>query len=173
LTVVPILGGRFVRLGYTWAYLGQLQEGSLLVGFDPKTGVVSGHWIDSWHMGVSAMVCSGKPAGEAITLRGSYGAPPGRHRGWRIDLTPGADSIRMAMLDVLPTELGGKEELAVEGTYSRAVLRAPRAPLLDEPPAARYSGHEVIVGTCHSPGAPGFPLTQPRSTHGDRNDAEG
>ena len=33
-TVTPILGGRFVRLDYTWGYQGTPQEGSLLVGFD-------------------------------------------------------------------------------------------------------------------------------------------
>ena len=50
LNVTPVLGGRFVRLDYTWGYQGQPQEGSLPVGFDPKTGEVSGHWIDNWHI---------------------------------------------------------------------------------------------------------------------------
>jgi hypothetical protein len=108
-----------VRLDYTWVYQGQPQEGSLLVGFDPKAGVVSAHWIDTWHMGSAVMACSGKSPGEAIALRGSNAAPPGPDWGWRIDLTPGADSIRMVMFNILPAELGGREELAVEATYSR------------------------------------------------------
>jgi hypothetical protein len=42
-TLAPVLGGRFVRLDYTWGYQGKPQEGSLLVGFEPKSGEVSGH----------------------------------------------------------------------------------------------------------------------------------
>src|SRR5262249_1570333 len=39
-TVTPVLAGRFIRLDYTWGYQGKPQEGSLLVGFDPKIGEV-------------------------------------------------------------------------------------------------------------------------------------
>jgi hypothetical protein len=42
-TVTPTLGGRFVRVDYTWGYQGKPQEGSVLIGFDPKSGEVSGH----------------------------------------------------------------------------------------------------------------------------------
>ena len=31
-TVTPVLGGRFIRVDYTWGYQGRPQEGSLLVG---------------------------------------------------------------------------------------------------------------------------------------------
>ena len=44
LSVTPVLGGRFIRVDYTWGYQGKPQEGALLVGFDPKSGEVSGHW---------------------------------------------------------------------------------------------------------------------------------
>jgi hypothetical protein len=60
LTVTPVLAGRFIRVDYTWGYQGKPQEGSLLVGFDPKIGEVSGHWIDTWHMGWIAMNCLGR-----------------------------------------------------------------------------------------------------------------
>ena len=30
--VTPVLGGRFVRIDYTWSYGGDAQEGSLLAG---------------------------------------------------------------------------------------------------------------------------------------------
>jgi hypothetical protein len=58
-TVTPVLAGRFIRVDYTWSYRGEPQEGSLLVGYEPKTGEVSGHWIDTWHMGRIAMNCRG------------------------------------------------------------------------------------------------------------------
>ena len=59
LTVTPVLGGRFVRLDYTWVYGEKPQEGSLLVGFDGPSQAVSRYWIDAWHMGSKAMKCGG------------------------------------------------------------------------------------------------------------------
>src|SRR4051794_28664454 len=58
-TVTPVLCGRFVRVDSTWGYQGQPQEGSLLVGFDPQSGEISGHWIDTWHMDRKDMACLG------------------------------------------------------------------------------------------------------------------
>jgi hypothetical protein len=89
LTVTPVLGGKFIRLDYTWAYQGEAQEGSLLLGFDAKADEVSGHWIDTWHMGKTAMACLGStPVGGTLSVQGSYAAPPGPNWGWRIEITP-------------------------------------------------------------------------------------
>jgi Protein of unknown function (DUF1579) len=118
-TVTPVLGGRFVRLDYTWSYGGQPQEGSLLVGWQKKPGTVTAHWIDSWHNGSGSMSLTG-PApdgGSTLTVRGSYPAPPGPDWGWRIDLTPGGGTLSVVMHNVWPE---GKEELAVEAAYTRA-----------------------------------------------------
>jgi hypothetical protein len=117
-TVTPVLGGRFVRVDYTWGYQGKPQEGSLLVGFDPKSGEASGHWIDSWHMGRKGMACLGSsPTDRTIAVRGSYAAPPGPDWGWRIEITPEAEALRIRHTNIFPD---GKEELAAEGVYSRA-----------------------------------------------------
>ena len=117
-TVTPVLGGRFVRLDYTWAYDGKPQEGSLLVGFNPTSSELSAHWIDSWHNGFGVMACTGT-AGEdsGISVRGSYAAPPGPDWGWRIDITPGGDSLRVTHYNVTPE---GEEALAVDSHYTRA-----------------------------------------------------
>ncbi len=119
LTVTPVLGGKFVRLDYTWAQQGEPQEGSLLLGFDPKAGQVSGHWIDTWHMGRKVMACLGPtPIGGTISVKGSYAAPPGPDWGWRIEITPeDGKTIRIAHFNVDPDD---KEEPAVEAVYSRA-----------------------------------------------------
>ena len=120
LTVTPILGGRFVRLDYTWGYQGKPQEGSLLVGCDPAAGTVSGHWIDTWHMGRGVLTCAGRTDDPTLSLRGSYAAPPGPDWGWRIELTPSATAIRLVMYNIWPAEQGGKEDLAVEAEYAMA-----------------------------------------------------
>ena len=115
-TVTPVLGGRFVRLDYTRGYQGTPQEGSLMVGFDPQSGEVSGHWADTWHMGRLVMSCVGKPQGGTIAVRGSYAAPPGPDWGWRIEIAPGEHALRITHTNIFPD---GKEELAAEGAYTR------------------------------------------------------
>jgi len=122
LTVTPVLGGRFVRLDYTWSYQGKPQEGSLLIGFQKKEDLFTGHWIDSFHMGAKVMALQGPgSSASTISLRGSYAAPPGPDWGWRIDLAPEEDgTLRLVMFNVWPESEGGKEELAVEATYTRA-----------------------------------------------------
>lgn len=71
LTVVPVLRGRFVRLDYTWAYHDDPQEGSMLIGRNPKSGGVTAHWIDTWHNGTGAMACTGTDSdGGTLEVRG-------------------------------------------------------------------------------------------------------
>jgi hypothetical protein len=117
-TVTPVLGGRFVRVDYTWSYQGQPQEGSLLIGFQRKAGMATGHWIDSFHNGDKVMACMGPAADDGtVSVRGSYAAPPEPDWGWRIDVTPGGDTLRIIHHNVWPE---GKEELAVDSSYTRA-----------------------------------------------------
>lgn len=119
-TVTPVLGGRFVRVDYTWEYQGKPQEGSLLIGFQRKANTVTAHWIDSWHNGDKGMALSGtaQDGATTLTVRGTYPAPPGPDWGWRIDLTPEVgEGLRVVHHNVWPE---GKEELAVEATYTRA-----------------------------------------------------
>ena len=119
MTVTPVLGGRFVRLDYTWAYQGAAQEGSLLVGSQGKAGTVSGHWIDCFHNGEKVMACTGTAAeGSTLALRGSYEVPGHPGGGWRIDLLPEGGSLRVVMFNAWPEDQ--PEELAVEAVYSRA-----------------------------------------------------
>lgn len=116
--VTPVLGGRFVRVDYTWGYQGKPQEGSLLLGYDPQSGDVSGHWIDTWHMGRKAMNCLGaSTADDTIAIRGSYAAPPGPDWGWRIEIATGDGTLQIAHTNIDPE---GKGELAAEGLYSRS-----------------------------------------------------
>ena len=115
----PLLGGRFVRLDYTWSYQGTPQEGSLLVGFQSGPGRATIHWIDAWHMADGVLACEGavEPDGT-IAVRGSYAVPPGPDWGWRIAIRPGDGSaLAIVMHNVTP---GGEEAVAVEATFRRA-----------------------------------------------------
>jgi hypothetical protein len=120
LVITPVVGGRFVRLDYTWQYKGTPQEGLLLVGFNRKAEEFSGHWIDTWHMGDKVMACSGRNSPDGtIALRGAYAAPPGPDWGWRIEITPDEQaSLQLIMFNIWPD--GKREELAVEAKYRRA-----------------------------------------------------
>jgi hypothetical protein len=118
LTVTPVLGGRFVRVDYTWGYRGESQEGSLLVGLDAKAGEASVYWIDTWHMSPKAMTCLGASSGAgSISVKGSYAAPPGPDWGWRIDIDPEGDALRIRHFNIHPD---GDEYPAAEGVYSRS-----------------------------------------------------
>jgi hypothetical protein len=119
-TVTPGPDGQ-VRLEYTWAYQGRPQHGSLLLRRDGAT--VTATWMDSWHTGGQPMACAG-PLGPALSVRGSYAAPPGPDWGWRIDLVIDCDTLRLVMFNVWPVEQGGKEELAVEAVYTRGEERS-------------------------------------------------
>lgn len=117
-SISPLLAGRFVRLDYTWGYQGKPQEGSFLIGFDPKTDRVSAHWIDSWHNSYPVMACTGSAGVDgAIDVRGTYPAPPGPDWGWRTVITPDpAGTLRIVMHNIWPD---GREELAVEAQFTK------------------------------------------------------
>jgi hypothetical protein len=117
-TVIPVLGGRFVRLDYTWEYQGQPQAGSLLIGYEAEAEVVTAHWIDTWHMGDKVMACRGTPGSNGeISVQGSYAVPPGPDWGWRTIIRPQENqSLQIIMFNIWPD---GREELAVETDYTR------------------------------------------------------
>ena len=116
-TVAPILGGRFVRIDYTWSDKGKPQEGSLLAGYEVATGLVTVAWIDSWHNRDRIMGCTGRvePDGS-LNVRGSYSAPPGPDWGWRTEIRASASRLHIVMFNVDPN---GREELAVNADYVR------------------------------------------------------
>ena len=118
LIVTPLLGGRFVRLDYTWSYQGAEQEGSLLIGYHPKSDELSGHWIDSWHNGNNVMAMTGTASHDGgLQLTGSYEVGDGSPDwGWRIAITPSAETLHLIMFNLEPN---GTEYLAVEADYER------------------------------------------------------
>jgi hypothetical protein len=120
-SVTPVIGGKFVRLDYTWSYGGKAQEGSLLFGWEKKRRVVTTVWTDTWHMGEKFMTCQGAAAKNgAVAVRGSYAVSTGPDWGWRTVIEPGEGSFRLVMYNQWPD---GKEELAVEATYTGAQNR--------------------------------------------------
>ena len=132
--VTSILEGSFVRIDYTWTFDGEPQEGSLLFGHEEKGDRLTVVWVDTWHMGDRVMVCRGTGTdGDALSVRGSYAAPPGPDWGWRTVIEPaGRDSFRMSMYNISPE---GHEVLAVDAMYSRA--RPSRARPRARKPSAR------------------------------------
>jgi hypothetical protein len=114
--VAPLLDGRFVRIDYTWACKGTPQSGSMLVGHQTKAGLVTMHWIDTWHNGEKVMALEGPADGGGIDGRGSYNVPGHPDWGWRIRVEPSADALMVTMWNVSPE---GQEHPAVEARYSR------------------------------------------------------
>ena len=130
-TVAAILGGRFVRIDYTWDEDDRLEEhgpqqGSLLIGFEaaPAPGLVTVTWIDSWHSGQRTMVCPGVLLDNGgVDVLGSYPAGPGNpDSGWRTVLEPAGSGWTISMFNVSPED---EESLAVRAEYRRATGQAP------------------------------------------------
>jgi uncharacterized protein DUF1579 len=117
-TVTSVLSGRFARIDYTWADKGKPQEGSLLVGWEKNSGVVTMSWVDTWHNSDRIMVSTGVAAADGgLDARGSYSAPPGPDWSWRTVLSVTDDTLSMVMFNVSPE---GQEDVAVEALYTRA-----------------------------------------------------
>lgn len=115
--ITPIVGGKFVQLGYTWAYDEVPQEGLLIVGQEPANDVITAVWIDSWHMGNAFMVCRGQAGVTgALDLRGTYAVESSADWGWRIVIVPSNAALLIRMYNVTP---GGEEFLGVEARYTR------------------------------------------------------
>jgi len=118
--VTPLLGGRFVRLDYTWEYENQPQEGSILWGHEGDSDTITAYWIDSWHVGDKVMVCRESDHDRSIiSVLGGYSAPPGPDWGWRTTIEPTEDptGFRMTMYNITPD---GQEDLAIGVTYKKA-----------------------------------------------------
>lgn len=123
--IEPVLGGRFVRLDYTWGYKGEPQEGALLFGYDAKRDLVTAVWIDTWHMGDKAMSCAGEPGARRIAVKGSYGDDTGQAWGWWTEVEPSEpDAFFLRMYNVPP---GGERVLATEAKLSRERSSVRRA----------------------------------------------
>ena len=113
--VTPVLGGRFVRVDYTWSYQGKPQEGSLLVGFDPESGEVSGHgstpgtWAEkSWPASVRPPTGRSRSRAATPHLPAPTGAGGSRSR---------PEPLRITHTNI---DADGTEDLAAEGVYSRS-----------------------------------------------------
>ena len=116
--VSSVLSDRFVRIDYTWRDKGKPQEGSLLVGWEKSSGVVTMSWVDTWHNSDRIMVSTGIVGADGtLDARGSYSAPPGPDWGWRTQLSATKDTLSMVMFNVSPE---GLEDRAVDARYTRA-----------------------------------------------------
>lgn len=116
-TVASVVMGQFLSIAYTWADHGKPQEGLLVIGQHPETGVVTAAWTDSWHQSGAIMPFSGEVASDgSVVVRGTYPAPPDPDWGWRTVITPREDSFDVVMTNITPN---GDETVAVEAFYDR------------------------------------------------------
>lgn len=108
--------GKFVTVEYTWAVDGEQQEGLLLLGCEDGADDATAVWVDSWHMSDKSLACRGEvDASGAVSVLGSYPAPPGPDWGWRTVVAPGTDgSFAIIMYNITPE---GEEMIAFENRY--------------------------------------------------------
>jgi hypothetical protein len=115
LEVTSVARGNFLRVDYFWTVDEQVEEGVLLIGFDPRRPRYEAAWIDSWHMSRAMMFGTGE-SGDTFDISGTYMVPGYPDWGWRIRLEADGDELRLMMWNVSPE---GEEARAVSGTYQR------------------------------------------------------
>jgi hypothetical protein len=109
--------GQALRMQYRWAEGGKPQAGILLLVADATLAAWAGSWTDSWHLAHQLMDCRGQGDANAVSVRGTYAAPPGPDWGWRLALeTDGPDRCTLRMYNITPD---GEEALAVETRLAR------------------------------------------------------
>lgn len=113
--VVEVARGNFLRVDYYWTVDEVVEEGVLLIGFDPKRPRYEAAWIDSWHMSRAMMFGIGEP-GETFDVRGTYAVSGYPDWGWRVRLEAEDDRLRLLMWNISPE---GEEARAVVGGYER------------------------------------------------------
>lgn len=119
LTASKAVGGKFLRLSYTWAHENEPHEGLLLVCFDAKEQICHATWMDSWHQSNKPMALAGKisDAGD-LELLGAYQVPNNPDWIWRIVVrSQAANNLQIEMYNRSPE---GAEDLAVQAEYERA-----------------------------------------------------
>ena len=116
-TVRSKMNGQFLSIEYSWSFDGELQEGVLILGCDPKSDEVQAVWTDSWHSKNTLMLCNGKIAQDgSISVLGHYAVPDHPDWGWRTEIVPGNDGFRCVMYNLTPE---GAEDIAVETNFTR------------------------------------------------------
>jgi len=109
--------GQFVAFEYTWSYEGKPQEGIILLGCDTRSDAVQTVWTDSFHSSHTFMLSDGKVAENGdISVKGFYKVEGHPDWGWRTDMIPRDEKLRIVMYNVSPE---GVEELAVETDFIR------------------------------------------------------
>ena len=119
LVIAPVAKGTFITLTYDWAFDGTEHEGMLLVGNANEAEEASLGFVDSFHTAGKVMLFRGTVDDSgAISVLGSYEAPPGPDWGWRITVNePAPRQLRIVMHNITPE---GEAMLAVQGDYTRA-----------------------------------------------------
>jgi hypothetical protein len=118
LIVTPVLRDTFIRMDQNWSWKGDLQCGSFLIGFNPKTGEASIHWIDTWHNGRRVMPLPGSfSSNGALVANGHFPVSGGPDWGWRIEIRAQSDHLKIDMTCLDPR---GQEEGYVWSTFTRS-----------------------------------------------------
>lgn len=109
--------GQFIAFEYMWEYESEPQEGLILLGCDTKSNAVQTVWTDSWHSSHTLMLSDGMAADDgSISVKGYYKVKNNPDWGWRTDIIPSSNLLRIAMYNVSPE---GVEELAAETDFTR------------------------------------------------------
>jgi hypothetical protein len=117
LTIAYAVQTNVMTVHYGWSFEGEPQEGLLALCPHKSDGTIEAVWVDSWHQKDQFMFCKGDIDDRgAVSVQGSYSAPPGPDWGWRIVLEAGdSGTLTITMYNISPEN---QEDLAVEAFYA-------------------------------------------------------
>lgn len=117
LAVTPVLGGRFLRVNSLWGDRGRAAGGTAAGRLRPEIRrnirALGRHLAP----GPQRLACKGTAGDGTTAVRASYPAPTGPDWGWRIEITAGAEGLRITHPNI---DAEGAGDLAVQGVVSRA-----------------------------------------------------
>jgi hypothetical protein len=117
LFIEPVLGGRWLRMQWFGRCMNKPRSGELTLGYHIDADAYEMTWVDSFHSGSAILWFTGAAKQDgSIIVQGTYAAGTERW-GWRHELHPSADGIRMRATNIAPD---GTEYPAIETDWTRA-----------------------------------------------------
>jgi hypothetical protein len=115
----PILGGLFIQEEYAGQIGAKNHNGIRILGVDQNLTQATCYWMDTFHTGLTAMLCTGDWVDDRLVVRGHYFGGDEKW-GWRTEFRLQDDNhLTILQYNITPD---GEESLAVKCELNKVDL---------------------------------------------------